>query len=37
MNPRYVTRDSEQAFAPPYRQDGCALYACTMPGRAEPG
>lgn len=31
MNPRYVTRDSEQAFAPPYRQDGCALYAFAMP------
>jgi len=32
--PRYVTRDSEQAFAPPYRQAGCALYAFAIP--AEP-
>jgi hypothetical protein len=29
--PRYVTRDSEQAFAPPYRQAGCALYAFAIP------
>lgn len=29
--PRYVTRDNEQAFAPPYRQDGCALYAFPIP------
>jgi len=28
--PRYVTRDNEQAFAPPYRQDGCALYAFAL-------
>ena len=29
--PLYVTRDHEQAFAPPYRQDGCALYAFALP------
>lgn len=29
--PQYVTRDNEQAFAPPYRQGGCALYAFTIP------
>jgi hypothetical protein len=29
--PRYVTRDNEQAFAPPYRQDGCALHAFALP------
>lgn len=29
--PLYVTRDNEQAFAPPYRQDGCALYAFAIP------
>lgn len=28
--PIYVTRDNEQAFAPPYRQDGCALYAFAL-------
>lgn len=29
--PRYVPRPGEQAFAPPYRQDGCALYAFAIP------
>lgn len=28
---RYVTRANEQAFAPPYRQDGCALHAFPLP------
>lgn len=28
---RYVSRAGEQSFAPPYRQDGCALYAFALP------
>lgn len=31
MSPRYLARPNEQAFAPPYRQDGCALYAFALP------
>lgn len=29
--PRYVPRANEQAFAPPYRQAGCSLYAFLIP------
>lgn len=31
MSPRYVTRTHDQAFAPPYRQHGCALYTFALP------
>jgi hypothetical protein len=35
-SPLYVSRANEQAFAPPYRQAGCSLYAFADPGRARP-
>lgn len=31
----YVARPNEQAFAPPYRQDGCALHAFGLPASRE--
>jgi hypothetical protein len=31
MGKRYVTRDDEQTFAPPYVQGGCALYGFALP------
>lgn len=35
-SPLYVPRANEQAFAPPYRQAGCSLYAFPIPaGRAQ--